>query len=170
MLPNRVMMGPGSLIRVRRARALHIHRSASIRMATNLTSDSRNLFEGVDVASNVIKFPFGVSRTAHARKRRAMPATEIIHNDRPKAGSATAGNGRLRKERKEVWRMAEAATRYWRTRLDFEAAVSWAQRMGTPEGRPIPLSMKATECRWSEGTASSGSGKSGLRVIILEAV
>src|SRR3984893_19190743 len=87
-----------------------------------LTSDSPSPFEDVDLASNVIKFPFGVSRRAHAR------------NDRPKAGSATAGNGRLRKERHEVWRMAEAATRYWRVRLDFEDAVSWAQRMGTPEG------------------------------------
>jgi hypothetical protein len=46
------------------------------------------------------------------RKRRTMPATEIIHDDQPKAGSATAGNGCLRKERQEVWRMAEAATRY----------------------------------------------------------
>jgi hypothetical protein len=78
--------------------------------------------ESENLASNVIKFPFGVSRRAHAR------------NDQPKAGSATAGNGRLRKERREVWRMAEAATRYWRARLDFEDAVSWAQQMGTPEG------------------------------------
>jgi hypothetical protein len=30
------------------------------------------------------------------RKRRAMPATEIIHDDQSKAESATAGNGRLR--------------------------------------------------------------------------
>jgi hypothetical protein len=34
--------------------------------------------------------------------------------------------------------MAEAATRYWRQRLDFEAAVSWAQRMELPEGRSHP--------------------------------
>ena len=88
--------------------------------------------------SNVLEFPFSVSRGAHARKRRAMPATEIIHDDRPKAGSATAGNGRLRKERQEVWRMAEAATRYLRVRLDFEHAVSWAKQMGTPEGRSHP--------------------------------
>ena len=88
----------------------------------NLTSDSPSPFEDVDLASNVIKFPFGVSRRAHAR------------NDRPKAGSATAGNGRLRKERHEVWRMAEAATRYWRVRLDFEGAISYAQRMEIMEG------------------------------------
>jgi hypothetical protein len=100
--------------------------------------DSPSPFEGVDVASNVIKFPFGVSRKAHARKRRAMPASEIIHDDRPKAGSETAGNGRLRKERNEVWRMAAAATRYWKARIDFEDAVERAQRMGMPEGRSHP--------------------------------
>ncbi len=88
--------------------------------------------------SNVIEFPSSVSRKAPARKRRAMPATEIILDDRPKAGSATAENGHLRKERQEVWRMAEAATRYWRTRLDFEDAVSWAQQMEIPEGHFHP--------------------------------
>jgi hypothetical protein len=34
--------------------------------------------------------------------------------------------------------MAEAAIRYWRRRLDFDDAVSWAQRMGTPEGLSHP--------------------------------
>jgi hypothetical protein len=104
----------------------------------NLTHDSARPFEDVDLASNVIKFPFGVSRRAHARKRRATRATEIIIDDRPKAGSATAENGRLRKERYEVWRMAEAATGYWRVRIDFEGAVGWAQRMEIPEGNFHP--------------------------------
>jgi hypothetical protein len=36
----------------------------------------------------------------------------------------TAKNGRLRKKRKQIWRMAEAATRYWRVRIDFDHAVS----------------------------------------------
>jgi hypothetical protein len=35
--------------------------------------------------------------------------------------------------------MAEAATRYWRLRIDFEEAVSWAQRMGIPEGGFHPV-------------------------------
>jgi hypothetical protein len=52
--------------------------------------------------------------------------------------TVTCQNGRLRDERHEAWRMAEAATRYWRTRMDFEDAVSWAQRMGTPESRSHP--------------------------------
>jgi hypothetical protein len=52
--------------------------------------------------------------------------------------STTAKNGRLRQGRREVWRAAEAATRYWRARLDFEGAVSYAQRMETPEGRYHP--------------------------------
>src|SRR5882757_6634586 len=52
--------------------------------------------------------------------------------------SITAQNGRLRDRRHEAWRAAEAATRYWRLRIDFQSAVSWAQRMGTPEGRFHP--------------------------------
>jgi hypothetical protein len=52
--------------------------------------------------------------------------------------SATAENGRLRQERYEVWRMAEAATRYWRLRMEFQSAISWAQQMEIPEGRSHP--------------------------------
>jgi len=101
----------------------------------NLTHDSPSPFEDVDLASNLIKFPFGVSRRAHARKPRAMAAaTEVILDNQSKVGSATAENGRLRKGRHEVWRMANAATRYWRVRLDFEDAVEWAQRTEIPEG------------------------------------
>jgi hypothetical protein len=105
-------------------------------------------------ASNVVKFPFGVSRRACARRpRKSINGTseeraasretvaEEINaqiDNRPPAGSlsTTGENGRLRKERHEVWRMAAAATRYWRVRLDFDDAVSWVQRMGT--GRPFP--------------------------------
>jgi hypothetical protein len=39
----------------------------------------------------------------------------------------TARNGRLREQRKEAWRKAEAATRYWQARRYFESAVSIAQ-------------------------------------------
>ena len=35
--------------------------------------------------------------------------------------------------------MAEAATRYWRPRLDFDSAVEHAQRMEIPEGRYHPI-------------------------------
>jgi hypothetical protein len=100
--------------------------------------------------SNIVKFPFSVSRRAHARKPRAskngtpeqrasvqeMVAESRAIDDRPAPGvTATAQNGHLRQDLKEAWRMAEAAVRYWRTRVDFEDAVSSAQRMGLPEGR-----------------------------------
>jgi hypothetical protein len=96
--------------------------------------------------SNVLKFPVGVSRKAYARNRRTtareMAAEKIdsqIDNRPPdRTLSATAANGRLRNERHEVWWMAEAATRYWKARIDFQSAVSWAQRMEIPEGRLHP--------------------------------
>jgi hypothetical protein len=103
------------------------------------------------MSANVVKFPFSVSRRAHARKPRTSKngtpeeratARELvavdaqIDNRRPaKSVSATAKNGRLRKKRDENWRMAEAATNYWRRWLDFGAAASRAMRTGAPEGR-----------------------------------
>jgi hypothetical protein len=69
--------------------------------------------------------------------------------------SETAMNGKLREERKEIWRMAEAATRYWRLRLDFEDAVSFAQRLEIPEGSYHPVVNQAEDRmpmvrRWRE--------------------
>jgi hypothetical protein len=80
---------------------------------------------------NIVTFPFSVSR-------KAQLAQNVL--DRPGAAplSATAENWRLRSERNEVWRMAEATTRYWRRRLDFENALENAQRMEIPEGRFHP--------------------------------
>jgi hypothetical protein len=52
--------------------------------------------------------------------------------------SITAENGHLRQERYEAWQMAEAATRYWKLRMEFQSAISWAQQMGIPEGRLHP--------------------------------
>jgi len=100
----------------------------------------------------IVQFPYNASRRVHSRRPRKskngtpeeratlqeMVAEEI--DARPPAGSlsTTAKNGRIRQERREVWQMAEAATRYWRTLLDFQSAVSWAQQMGVPEGRDHP--------------------------------
>jgi len=90
--------------------------------------------------TDVIKFPVGVSRKEFARKSRASkshtpeeraPEAELL--------SVTAGNGRLRMERRDAFRTAEAATRYWRLRIDFEDAVSLAQRMEIPEGDCNPV-------------------------------
>jgi hypothetical protein len=53
--------------------------------------------------------------------------------------TSTAKNAKLREQRKEIWRAAEAATRYWRVRLTFHDAISQAQRMEIPEGRDHPV-------------------------------
>jgi hypothetical protein len=69
-----------------------------------------------------------------------VPAIDYLPDNRPPARSLsiTGENGRIRQERREVWRMAEATTRYWRLRIDFEYAVSWAQQMEVPEGHYHP--------------------------------
>jgi hypothetical protein len=101
---------------------------------------------------NVVKFPYSVSRRVHARRQRRSPngtpeeraaLQEIVAEEtdaRPPARSLsiTGENERSRQERGEVWRMAEAATRYWKLRLDFQFAVSYAQQVGIPEGRDHP--------------------------------
>ena len=61
-----------------------------------------------------------------------------MSDDRSPARSTTGKNEHLRKERQKIWRMAEAATSYWRARLDFHHTVSYAQQWGMPEGRAHP--------------------------------
>jgi hypothetical protein len=74
-------------------------------------------------------------------RREASPAEAEVCIDPPstEAMTATAKNGRLRERRKKIWRMAEAATRYWRARLDFDHAVSIAQMMEMPEAAYHPV-------------------------------
>jgi hypothetical protein len=71
--------------------------------------------------------------------------------------TTTARNGKLREKRKEIWRAAEAATRYWRVRLDFNDAVEQAQRMEIPEGRYHPIGDRDERLpmvkRWREAMA-----------------
>jgi hypothetical protein len=73
--------------------------------------------------------------TPHNALASCQASLRVI-DDKCSAGilSPTAENGHLRQERHEVWRMADAATRYWRARLDFEDALSGAQRAEVPEG------------------------------------
>jgi hypothetical protein len=61
------------------------------------------------------------------------------NNSAAGVSSTTARNGKLRQKRKKLWREAEAVTRYWRARLDFDGAVEHAQRMEIPEGRDHPI-------------------------------
>ena len=116
--------------------------------------------------SNVVKFPYSVSRKAYARKPRnsingtpeeratlqdisrsdsqslrklgRMVAeeidTQIDNRSRPGSLSTTGKNGRLRKERREVWWEAETIREYWKARLEMESAISRAQSHGLPEG------------------------------------
>jgi hypothetical protein len=52
--------------------------------------------------------------------------------------SATGKNEELRKARREIWWMAEAAREYWRLRFKLEDAICSVQRHGLPEGDGHP--------------------------------
>jgi hypothetical protein len=120
------------------------------------------------MTATIFKFPYDASRRVYSRRPRVskngtpeeratlreMVAGEVdvemgpkivggidylLDNRPPARSSSTTGeNGRLRIGRREVWRMAEAATRYWRVRLDFDDAVSRVQRNGMLEGSLHP--------------------------------
>jgi len=81
----------------------------------------------------------GIDHLPDDRSRKQSTDAQVDAR-RPPTGSlsTTAQNGRLRKTRYEAWLMAEAATRYWRTRLDFYDALSRVQRNGMSEGRSHP--------------------------------
>jgi hypothetical protein len=83
-----------------------------------------------------------VGGTACGPARTEIPASAFQRPEPPRNNddpplTETAKNGRLRERRKQIWREAEAATRYWRARMDFESAVSIAQSRDIPGG---PLS------------------------------
>jgi hypothetical protein len=92
-----------------------------------------------------------------------MPRVPTRADEKPTLASTetlsttTARNGKLREKRKEIWRAAEAATRYWRVRLDFNDAVEQAQRMEIPEGRYHPIGDRDERLpmvkRWREAMA-----------------
>jgi hypothetical protein len=65
---------------------------------------------------------------------KARKAERAAAADRP----VTAINSDLRKERQEIWRMAEVATSYWKKRLDFHGTLQSVQKLGMPEGRNHP--------------------------------
>jgi hypothetical protein len=80
----------------------------------------------------------GIDHLPDDRAQKQSTDAHDAHQPRTGSLSTTARNGRLRDQRHEAWRMAEAATRYWRARLDFHDALSWVQRSGMSEGRSHP--------------------------------
>jgi hypothetical protein len=57
---------------------------------------------------------------------------ELSPRGRPLAPATTDScrNQRARLRRRDVWRRAERSTSYWRTRLDWQSALEFAQRDG----------------------------------------
>jgi hypothetical protein len=106
--------------------------------------DSSNVVKFADIASRrVFSRRPRISKNGTPEQRVSLPesAAEEIRKmvreeiDYGPGTTATAVNARLRIERREPWRRAEAAVQYWNARLEFESAVERAQRFGIPEGR-----------------------------------
>jgi hypothetical protein len=78
-------------------------------------------------------------RTSSVKRITQRRGTESEPRDIQENVSETAKNGKLRENRKELWRMAEAARLYWRARITFHDALSLAQSMEIPEGHYHPV-------------------------------
>jgi len=87
------------------------------------------------LADNVALF----SQRSGPRTKPALPSRRIDAGPSDGAPSTTGKNKRLRDLRRDIWRCAEAATRYWKVRLDFEDALSYAQSVEVPEGDYHPI-------------------------------
>jgi hypothetical protein len=72
---------------------------------------------------------------------KTFPVRVIVSAERPAAAysrhepaTITAENFRLRKERYDDWRQADAVMDYWRAVMKMKSAISRVQNYGTPEG------------------------------------
>jgi hypothetical protein len=77
----------------------------------------------------------------------ARPGADEPPRHRPIGLTTTAKNQRLRSERWEVWRKADATTRYWHTLLHFTDAVSCAKNHDVMEARTYTET--SHEGRWA---------------------
>jgi hypothetical protein len=105
--------------------------------------------------TNVVKFPFSVSRRVYSRRPRksingtpderavlqeivAEVVEEIDARASARALSATAENFRLRIARRDAWWRAGRVTDYWRARMDWNHALSLAQSHGIGNANSYP--------------------------------
>ena len=87
---------------------------------------TKNKTPGLRIVGGTAYGPAG-SRIDGTRPEPSIRRPEPPRNSDDPPLTETARNGQLREQRKKLWREAEAATRYWRVRMDFENAVSIAQ-------------------------------------------
>jgi hypothetical protein len=81
------------------------------------------------MSAEVIQFSAaGPRRTTHQVQKSSLDAV-----GRGGTMTTTMKNRRLRDERKEAWRRADAVTNYWKARLQFMDAASIAARRGLRE-------------------------------------
>jgi hypothetical protein len=67
--------------------------------------------------------------------KRILPIAKNSSNPQYEEGiSDTAGNQRLRSNRRDVWREADAVMDYWHVSMKMDGAIARVQNFGTPEG------------------------------------
>jgi hypothetical protein len=86
-----------------------------------------------DHTAEIIQFSEIVSRSKFGKKTGARPAPRP---PRCEDGITETGrNFRLRSDRRDVWREAEAVMAYWHISMKMNDAISRVQRHDVPEGK-----------------------------------
>jgi hypothetical protein len=89
-----------------------------------------------DHTAEIIQFSEIVSRSKFGKKTGARPAPRP---PRCEDGITETGrNFRLRSDRRDVWREAEAVMAYWHISMKMNDAISRVQRHDVPEGKLHP--------------------------------
>ncbi len=101
--------------------------------------------------ANIVTFPsreereakavVAAARIAHPNLYRASSAGVVdlpIRRSRRPEPTVTLQNHHIRQQRKEPWRRADSAVRYWKAHLDFHRAIDYAQDTGCAEGQLHP--------------------------------
>jgi hypothetical protein len=106
--------------------------------------------------SNIVQFSSiqARRRTETAIGNRALTPRQSRREGKPELpppATETGKNHRLRMQRREVWREAEAMTRWARALLDFDSACDWAQQRGITESPAYtPASRGHRVAAWRE--------------------
>jgi hypothetical protein len=100
-------------------------------------SDIMNTLHHVQTAEII---PLFGPRPKRRGEDKTTRASSLPTNPQCEEGATdTAGNQRLRSDRRDVWREAESIMEYWHMTMKMDGAISHVQRCGAPEGELHPI-------------------------------
>ena len=91
-------------------------------------------------SAQIIQFAAVRPKLAKGQRPKAGPVVQGPPAPRDEEGlTVTCKNLRLRSDRNDAWRRANAIMDYWLAVMKMEAAISYVQKFDTPEGKMHPV-------------------------------